>query len=306
MKIVIATDGSVEADIAEVVLKRLPFPKGTEFTVAMVTQLPVMAALSLSPVTAVAGEHYAVDEWQIKLNIARQTTGKVAERLRTEGFTAEAIVLEGNTADELLSLAKRQGSDVIVAGCGGSSSFAAFLLGSVSRQLVLYSQASVLIGRRYGEAPAEGTYNRLQAKNQLDVLVAVDDSTGAELVIDTLAKLSTPVFGSVYVTCIQPLEISPVSPLYQADKARIEGIAAKAAEKISRSAHRVEIVSGFGRPSAEICRIAAEKQVDLIMLAANRHGFIERLILGSCAYETATSAACSVMILRDVLDFASH
>jgi nucleotide-binding universal stress UspA family protein len=311
MKVIIATDGSIESDISRSVLKRLPFPKDADFTVAMVTQLPAMAAIGLAPMTIETGERYASSERQTRIDSAQQVTDRVSEELKRNGFVAEGLVLEGDASNELLTLVKSQPSDLVVAGCGGNSAFATFFLGSVSRQLVLYSEASILIGRQGKGNTAEGTFSKLEAKGKLDLVLAVDGSKGSELAIQTLAQLDTPVFGSIYVVCVEPMDISPsvtdvstVLPHYQADKARIEGIASEAAAKIAKAAAKVEIVGAFGRPSVEICKVAGEKEADLIMLGANRHGFLERLIVGSCAYETAISAPCSVMILRGVLDFA--
>jgi universal stress protein A len=308
MRVIIATDGSTEADLAAAVFSKLPLPKHAKIKVATVTHLPVLAGVGFSPDAMGAYGASAADTWRIQRQVARQTIDHVTERLRGSGLDAAPVLLEGNTSDALLELVHEDKADVICVGCGVNSNFAAFFLGSVSRKLVLYSEASVLVGRHYPDFTAEGSFKRLMKKEKLDVMIAVDGSKGSELALDTLAQIDHKAFDNLYVVSVEPLIYTPgsmdlaaVLPTYDSDRARVDALARTAAEKIEHCAEHVHWLSSFGRPSVEITRLAAEKKVDLIMLSANRHGAIERFLLGSCAYETATSAPCSVLILRDVL-----
>lgn len=309
MRVIIATDGSIEAEIAEMALSRLPFPKDTSYTVAMVSHTPIMAAANPIPgLTIAAGERNATDAARIAKNVACQTTERVAQRLRDKGLNAEALVLQGPSARTLIDLANEQKADVIVAGCGVTGTLEAFFLGSVSRKLVLYSDASVLIGRHYADSPAEGSYTVLTAKPKLDLVVAVDGSPGSNLAVESLAALAEPVFGYVHVLAVEPsIYVGPgveVAANFNGEEDRLtraQALANHVAAKIARCAGSVEPVTAFGRASREICRIAAEKHADLIMMGANRHGALDRFLVGSCAYETATAAPCSVLILRDKL-----
>lgn len=310
IEVVVATDGSVEADISGAVANRLPLPKDSRFKVAMVTHLPVSVFMPFAPEGLVAGEQVAADGYRIEHKIAKQTVDRVAQRLREHGFEAEGVVLEGNTSDQLLELIKNDNADMILAGCGVNSNFAAFFLGSVSRKLVLYSQASVLVGRHYQDTPAEGSYSRLSAKEKLDVLVAVDGTKGSELAIESLENLTSPVFGNLYIACIESMPyaefgMDPSSgiPNYEAALRALRETAENAASRLRSCADKLEVLTGFGRASTQISHFAREKNLDLVMLGANRHGAIERFLLGSTAYETATGAPCSVLIFRDVLRF---
>mgnify|MGYP000580750345 CR=1 FL=1 len=311
MRVVIATDGSIEADLAETVFLKLPLPEDARFTVAMATHLPIHAAPAFTPEGLSYSDKVAADTWRIQHQVARRTAESVAARIRTRGFEAEARVLEGDTAEELLGFIKSENTDAVVVGFGVSSNLAAAFLGSVSRKLVLYSEASVLVGRHYSDVPVEGSCCRLSGKDRLDVLIAVDGSAGSELSVKSLECQHEKVFRSVTMIAVEPLLYSSegmdptlLYPSIALDRARIEAVARGAAERLVGCADRVEFVTAFGRPSVEIARTAESRGSDLIMLGANRHGFLDRLLLGSCAYEVATSAPCSVLILRDVLPFS--
>jgi nucleotide-binding universal stress UspA family protein len=310
MRVVIATDGSVESDIAGAIVKRLPLPVDTDFKVAMVTHLPLVAAMPFGPEAGVVDGRAVADCYRIERQIAQQTVEKVAARLSAEGRNIEPLVLEGDTADQLLDLVLESRADLVLTGCGINSNFAAFFLGSVSRKLVLYSEASVVVGRHYADTAAEGSYNRISGKAKLDVLVAVDGTKGSDLAIQSLEQIKNAAFGNVYVASIESIPFAefgmdPVAgiPNYESSLQELKRVAGRAAERISSCADNVEILTSFGRPSTQISHLAREKNVDLVMLGANRHGALERFLLGSCAYEVATGAPCSVLIFRDALPF---
>jgi nucleotide-binding universal stress UspA family protein len=308
MRVILATDGSIEADLAEAVLKKLPIPKNSEVTVGMVTHLAAAVQVGFAPESIAISDRLAADTWKIQRQIASQTVGRIGKRLGAEGYRVEQVVLEGNTADQLLDLISQKKADAVVAGCGVNSNFAAFFLGSVSRKLVLYSPVSILVGRHYAELPSEGSVNKLMSKEKLDILVAVDGSEGSKLALRSLSRIEHSVFRKIVVLCVEPISYSFASPMhalvtYDSEGPQTRAVAEAAAEKLSHCGDRVEALTAFGRPSVEIARVAKEQGVDVVMLGANRHGAIERFFVGSCAYETATGAPCSVLILRDVLPF---
>lgn len=307
LRVVVATDGSLASDIARTVLSRLPLPKGTTFTVAMVSHAPIEVGVGLGPASDSLQEASLDDRFRFHREVSRRTVERVAEGLRNEGFEAESLVLEGDTASELLELISDQRARLTVVGCGINSNFAALFLGSVSRKLVLYSEASVLVGRAFSGGREEESCKVLSSKPKLDLLVPVDGSTGADIAVQSLERLKSPLFGNIYVLSVDPrLYMSSLEPaliLTPDDSTMIttEAIAHSAAARIANAADHVVPLIATGRPSVEIERVAREKSVDLVVMGANRHGAFERFLLGSCAYESATSAPCSVLILRDVL-----
>lgn len=292
-QIILATDGSIEADIATAVYQRLPLGDA-EITVVTVLR----PAPELLDRPAEAG--------RLEQRIARQMIERIAEHLG-----GDCLLLEGNPSEELLKLIQEQEPSLVLAGCDLNGTTTAFLRGSVARKLALYSQASVLLGRKFAAPAPEGSCQRIAHKPKLDLLVAYDGSQGSELVLQTLAKLHQPFFGTVYVLSVEPYTyVSPTTdlslymPLTDADRKRLQDLAEGACAKIERCADRVEALIDFGSPPAKIEELAQGKAVDLILMGANRHGTLERLILGSCAHEVSLTAPCSVLILRDVLPFA--
>jgi nucleotide-binding universal stress UspA family protein len=66
-------------------------------------------------------------------------------KLHTCGFEAKSTLLQGDAATEIIEYVKTHKIDLIVAGSRGLSQMKSWLLGSVSRKLVHYSNCSTLV-----------------------------------------------------------------------------------------------------------------------------------------------------------------
>ena len=67
------------------------------------------------------------------------------EKVHTIGYTAHRALLRGDASTELLAYAQENRIDLLMVGSRGLSPFQGWLLGSVSRKLVHYTECSVLI-----------------------------------------------------------------------------------------------------------------------------------------------------------------
>ena len=54
----------------------------------------------------------------------------------------------------------------------------------------------------------------------------------------------------------------------------------------------------IGDPGAEICRVAAEREADLIVLSSHGRTGMKRLLIGSVAERVVRLAPCPVLVLR--------
>ena len=67
-------------------------------------------------------------------------------------------------------------------------------------------------------------------------------------------------------------------------------------------ARNVETIVVEGNPAVEICRVASERGIDLIVLGSHGRGVISRAILGSTADKVMRTAHCPVMIVAHGTD----
>ncbi len=113
MKILLATDGSDHARIAEVLLTRIPPYRNAEITVATCVAPPALIVGAMQPSGALAFAEEAIEVWEELRKTARATSDAVADRLKSAGLNATAVVLEGDAAAELVEQANENGYDLI-------------------------------------------------------------------------------------------------------------------------------------------------------------------------------------------------
>ena len=78
---------------------------------------------------------------------AIQIAEEAVAGLLKAGRTATAHVRRGDVAAEIIAIAKELDADLVVMGCRGRTSLRTFLLGSIARDVVLASDASVMVVR---------------------------------------------------------------------------------------------------------------------------------------------------------------
>lgn len=300
MNILFATDGSIHAKLAEVVLAKLPGIRGSITVASVLTPLPMLEE-PLSALPADSSMLYGSWHDRVKSNVEES-----ASRLASTGLTIEKEVLVGDAASELLDLAERIRADLIVVGGKGEGAVEGFLLGSVARRLLAYSKCTVLVARHPAHEKPDQTITRLQAKEKLSLALAYDGTPGAEAAAAWVEARGENAWESIVVSCAEPLQTLPfgVNPIglptavMVPDIGQAEATVAHVVERLKGRAGEITTLVKLGRPSKVLIDSAAGASADLIALGATRHGVIERFLLGSVSYETATTAPCSVLVVR--------
>jgi len=151
--ILLVTDGSQSSRAAAEYLGRFPLPERAEVGVLHAVA-PVVQPVS---VETYAGGWHGVplyEPWTKEEEegfIAKEKekgqalVNKTCDLLMKHGLDPAPVLLQGDAATEIIEYTKSHDIDLIVAGSRGLSSFRGWLLGSVSRKLVHYSDCSVLI-----------------------------------------------------------------------------------------------------------------------------------------------------------------
>jgi nucleotide-binding universal stress UspA family protein len=84
----------------------------------------------------------------------------------------------------------------------------------------------------------------------------------------------------------------------KAEEAQAQQACARIAEMFAGANTTVEVLTSEGHPGKEIIRLAKERAADLIVLGAEGHSVVERMLLGSVSDFVATHADCSVLVVR--------
>ena len=158
--ILLATDGSVQAEQAAQAAIELADATGSELHLVHVGVMPNF--LGNGPGTmGYDGMLYEQIERE-----AREALRKLTWRTKVAGGTVAAAHLRlGGVAEEIIGLAEEIGAGMIVMGSRGRGRLRRFLLGSVSGSVVRHALCSVLVVR-----PARGLHRRPRLLRSLSVV----------------------------------------------------------------------------------------------------------------------------------------
>jgi len=151
MKILIATDGSPDAQEGVEFVKKIGFPTSTVLTLLHIVRKKVHQTAQL-----LTTDRAQLDEFMKLAEDLLQARGregtKLLEATRKALSCPELKIVEnlafGHEAEEILKASQRIRADLVVMGSKGLTGLRRFLLGSVSHKVVRHAKCSVLVVRK--------------------------------------------------------------------------------------------------------------------------------------------------------------
>ena len=307
-KVLLATDGSKEADLAARSAAELAGKTGSELHVVHVFGLsPWYAAYpEATRFDGAALENSVLDEdvQRISEQRARELLDAEAEKLRSVGGTqAQAHLVEGGVPQEIVGLAETIGAGLIVVGSRGHGGIRRALMGSVSDSVVRHAHCPVLVVRD-GESERDFLPGR--------ILLAVDGSEEASTAAQTAAELAERTDSELHVVHVG--EVEPVfHPERHGYRARYEELQEEARRLLEEQVGEIEAAGvtvsraylRMGRPDEEIVGLAEEIGADLIATGSRGVGGMRRALMGSASDSVVRHAHCPVLVVRPKKEQAS-
>lgn len=145
--ILVAVDGSPSAQAAVTYLAANRILAGRPIevlSVAPASDLPGTSPLAV--ISDLAFESFEQRRREVREH-AEAIAASATEKLRDDGYHARWSVSNGNAAHEIIEAAESFGSGLIVMGSRGHTGLHRIMLGSVARNVLLHTSASVLIVR---------------------------------------------------------------------------------------------------------------------------------------------------------------
>ena len=290
MRVLLATDGSKDAQAAVAFLKALPLRSESTLRLQIVVTLPSFA-LDVLPTREF--ERSAREASQTVLDEARAV-------LAGRGFAIETDVAAGDPKAEIVRIAEEWRADLLVLGARGLSGIARFLLGSVSLAVAHHVRCPVLV--------VKGRPRKLGS-----VLVAMDGSEDSFRAVRFLQSLPLPRQTKVrLLSVVEPLRYPASAPsalrgqlarmikeLESERRGQLEKVLEQAAGQFDDKITRVTRSTPSGDPASVITASAASYDADLIVVGARGHGGMTRLLLGSVSEKVLRHARCPVLIVKE-------
>jgi nucleotide-binding universal stress UspA family protein/HEAT repeat protein len=234
---------------------------------------------------------------------AQRYLDEMAQRLRTSGYTVVTAVIEAEPADAILEYTQQHDITLIVMATHGRTGLGRWVLGSVADKVVRASHRPVLLVRA-GAAHVSPDIHR--------ILLPLDGSTLAEQALPLAEALARAFFAEIVVLRV----ITPVSAPYvygdalagyatpyiegllEAQRTEAERYVADTVEQLRAAGLRARGEIAGGLPADEILRVAAEHQVDLIVMATHGRSGLGRFALGSVAERIVGASPVPVLVIR--------
>lgn len=152
-RILLVTDGSVPSQQAVRYLGKFPLPENVDVQVMHVIP-PPQPLLTMEPHLGGWQTIYLPPPAEADSGLQKEQERKgqallkrTCDLLQRHGISSTPILKQGDAATEIIEYAKSNEVDLIVAGSYGMGQFKSWLVGSVSRKLIHYSNCSVLVVR---------------------------------------------------------------------------------------------------------------------------------------------------------------
>ena len=290
MKILIAYDGSEDADAALASLPRAGLPRTAEVLVvsveAFIPMMPppgaMIVGMEQSPLAATF-----LDE---KREIARAACQRLQQQF--PGWKLHDAAGLGSPASFLLAKADEWQPNLIVVGSHVHSVLGRLILGSVSQQIVSEAHCSVRVARE-------------QARDEhspVCLVIGVDGSPGSEAAVRAVASRVWPPGAEAHLVAVVDEVIEEVQGY--AETVNRQGWpwlmdTLEAAEKTLLAAGL--LVSPHiekGDPKQILPKEALARKADCIFVGARSLTRWERFRLGSVSNAVASRARCSVEVVR--------
>jgi nucleotide-binding universal stress UspA family protein len=288
VRVLVATDGSGDANAAVTFLHGFPLSPAARIRVLSVVTLP-QSALDVPPVREYLDSLLAE---------ARRHAESARAVLASRWPATEARVADGNPKDEILRVMEEWPANLVVLGARGLSGLRGLLLGSISLTVARHAHCPVLVVKGGARPLARA-------------LVAVDGSPDALLAVQFLASL--PLARAVRIRLLGVLEAAgsagaarpargevaaAVAALRQERRAELHRALERAAAELEAGARRVSRAIVAGTPADAIAAAAGRLRPDLVVLGARGIGAVRRLLLGSVSDRVLREVRCPVLIVK--------
>lgn len=256
----------------------------------LVHSTPLAHALAMVPTPLVAVEIEG---------LARESGRRALRRAHEmiSGQPNEEFLPSGGAADNMMRLADEHLADLIVTGAGQRKHGFTWMIGSVSRALALGANQSILL-----------TKQSTLGTGLVHAVFATDHSDYANKALAKLLAWAPKGFSRIDVVTAYNVEDSVLDPFekHPEEETKYEAWLKEHATKHSKSvANRLKEIAPEtsyrvvkGEPNEVIHDAMLETGAELLIVGAQGHGVIERLIVGSVSLHQAFAEPYAVLMIR--------
>lgn len=289
MKVLLATDGSSDAELASWFLAHLPHEEQLELDVVAVIYVPEFHG-------SLETQSWVSQNTSSERSQAEKTLDKVEQMFQGANAVVRKHVVEGHIGKSIIAKAEELKSDLIVLGAQGHTALSRILLGSVSDFVATHATCSVLVIRDTGL--------REEDHRQLRVCIGYDDSPPSRLALKELSRFGWGEHTEIDVVNMVAFPVVGLDEVpLQLDIPQImastEEMVRDAAEELTSLTPNLKThVRQCSHVGLGLVDFAEESNTDIIVIGDTGRSMLERFFLGSVSRNVLRNATCSVWIVR--------
>ncbi|MBZ0188615.1 MAG: universal stress protein [Candidatus Obscuribacterales bacterium] len=315
MKVLMATDGSVNADAAIDVMLYRPWPADTQVKVITVADKSPDLISKIFPFLGDSAKK-AEEAWLLDCQeMVDRAVGRLSEKFGADKVSGELITGDPKTA--IVEQAQMWLADLLVVGAFGTRSAADHLIGTVTDVIVTNSPCSVSVLRGVSPATAIKEMEGEQPLEEDKYLLPVDATAHSKAMVESVLKRPWPE-GAYFkiVSIVQPLDTKPfknlslVNPKQLSDAASkdleqqrevaqklVDETARRFKEKFSTATVSTEVLEGH--PREVILDLARDWPADLVVCGSRKiKGVASEIRMGAISKAILFHSPCSVELVR--------
>jgi len=230
-----------------------------------------------------------------KLEEGGKILATAVKSLKLDPSQITARLKQGDPKDVVLQVAEEEESDLIIMGSRGLKRLESILENSVSQYVFQLSSRPMLLVK-----------DDIYVKQIRRVMVAIDKSDAAQQSLKLALSLMKNINGGqLFLAHVNPGRRQSTEAVTDAEK---DPILAAAAAEAKRQGVAYRCINTTGKPGEEICRLAEEMNIDLLILGspdrrptiAKTLPDLDRLLGGSLSDYVRVYANCPVLLARTV------
>jgi len=216
-----------------------------------------------------------------------------------EPMTIDPLVVDApEVPREIVAQAEATHAELIVIGSHGRSGVRRLLLGSIAEQVLRMARCPVMVVPRNAMQ-----VDTVRARPFSRILCPVDFSCDAIAALSHASRLARRVPGTV--TVLRVIDVPAAlyeMPGFDIANYRSDAVA-KSRKRLyelipERTARALDVVVSEGRPDQEILRVAAERDIDLIVMGVSGRRAVDLAVFGSTTHRVVRGASCPVLTVR--------
>jgi nucleotide-binding universal stress UspA family protein len=285
-KVLLATDGSKEAELAAETARELAQRTDSELHVVYILASPLDT------------QDPSSFEPEVRRRMEERTRARLEElvgEIESSGGKVAGTHLGLGRADaQIVDLAEEVGAGLIVMGSRGYGPIRQALIGSVSDSVVRHAHCPVMVVR--GQALAF----------PFRILLATDGSKEVDLASATAADVAERTGSELHV-----VHVGEVRPVYHPERhgylSHYEELREEAQHLLEGQVKQIESTGGdvarahleMGHPDTEIVGLAGRLDAGLIVVGSRGRGPLRRALMGSVSDSVVRHASSPVMVVRN-------